>query len=115
MGSSVSASLSRVRKSPCHLRRKLRRPSFSAPWQSPNVLCPSCGRHVSISANGEMLAPNPTGDEILSAVNRFFPWRLLHSELGPRNAQSGTWGRTEYDPRFGDDSGLSVERKTRGA
>src|SRR5271169_6736985 len=105
MGSSVSASLCRVRKPPWHPRRKLRRPSFSALSRSANVLCPSCGRHVSILANGEMLAPNPTGDEILSAVNRFFPWRLLHSELGPRNAQSGTLGRKESDPRFGDDSG----------
>src|ERR1700734_1346035 len=49
------------------------------------------GRHVSIFANGGMLAPNLNGDEILAAARRFFPSRLMRWQLGPRNAECSAW------------------------
>jgi hypothetical protein len=71
---------------------------------------PGCGRYVSISANGGMLAPNLNGDETLSAASRFFPWRLMRWQLGPWNAELGE--RKGFEPRFGEDFGPLVERKT---
>src|ERR1700683_3886244 len=73
------------------------------------------GRHVSIFANGRMLAPNLKGNEILSATRRFFPSRLMRWQLGPRSAECGAVKRRGFDLRFGEDFGPLVERKTQGS
>jgi hypothetical protein len=47
-----------------------------------------------------MLAPSLNGDEILSEARCFFPWRLMRWQLGPRNAECGSWKTGRFDHRL---------------
>src|SRR6202035_4275761 len=49
---------------------------------------------VAMSASLQMTEcwhPNLNGDEVLSTARCFFPRRSLRWQLGPRNAECGTW------------------------
>lgn len=67
--------------------------------------------HVSIFANGGMLAPSLKGDGTLSAAMCFFPWRLIGRRRGPRNAEQGLCSKPYAEIPVAPDTSVLAERR----